>query len=380
MNRTYQTCTRCVMDTTDQETTFDENGVCNHCRQFERITKKNWFPNEEGKKQLEKIVEQIKQEGKGKEYDCIIALSGGADSSYLTLKIKKMGLRPLVVHVDAGWNYEVAVQNIEKVIKYCEYELYTHVMNWEDMKQLQLAYLKSGIANQDVPQDHAFFASLYHFAVKNRIKYVLSGGNMATEAIFTKSWHHTAMDSKNLKAIFKHFGKSKLKEYKTISFWQYYFYYPYIKRMKVIRPLDFMPYNRKDAIKELQEKTGWKPYGRKHGESVFTRFFQNYYLVERFGFDKRKPHLSSMIVSGQMTREEAINELAQPLYDEKQLKEDMVYFRKKLGLSEDAFVELLKVPSRQATDFPSNVFVYGMMKKIQCFFEKLIVKKISKYS
>ena len=168
--------------------------------------------------------------------------------------------------LDAGWNSELAVKNIEGIVKHCDCDLHTHVMNWEDMNQLQLAYLRSGIANQDVPQDHAFSASLYHFAVKNKVRYVLSGGNIATEAIFPNAGHHCGMDEKNLKAIFKRFGNGKLRDYKTISFSKYYIYYPFIKKMKVIRPLNYLPYNKERAIEELQEKTGWRSYGRKHAE------------------------------------------------------------------------------------------------------------------
>jgi aminotransferase len=380
MSSSPQICSRCVMDTTDPEITFDKDGVCSHCLGFDTVTKKNWFPNKDGAQKLETIVETIKREGKNKEYDCIIGLSGGADSSYLALKIKEFGLRPLVVHVDAGWNAELAVNNIECLVKYCDYDLHTHVMNWQDMKKLQLAYLRSGIANQDVPQDHAFFASLYHFAVKKDIRYVLNGGNLATESIFPRSWHHSAMDAANLKAIFKKFGKGKLQEYKVVSFFQYYLYYPFIRKMRVIRPLNFMPYDKETAIAELQETIGWKPYGRKHGESLFTRFFQNYYLVERFGFDKRKPHLSSLIMSEQMTREEALNELQKPLYDPDDLKEDLFYFRKKLDLTENDFDTLLKLPTRDATEFPSDIGKYQMLKKLQAKLEALSGKRLSNYS
>lgn len=380
MSKTFQQCTRCIMDTTDPEITFDENGVCNHCRNFDELTSKRWFPNEEGKLHLEKMVETIRREGKNKKYDCIMGLSGGVDSSYLALKVKEMGLRPLVVHVDAGWNAELAVNNIECLINYCGYDLYTHVMYWEDIKQLQLAYLRSGVANQDVPQDHAFFASLYHFAVKNNIRYVLSGGNIATESIFPQVWHHSAMDATNLKAIFKRFGDGKLKEYKTVSFFQYYIYYPFIRKMQVIRPLNFLPYNREQAIRELQEKTFWKPYGRKHGESLFTRFFQNYYLVERFGYDKRKPHLSSMIVSGQITREEALSELEKPLYDYNELREDIYYFRKKLDLSEEEFSKLMQAPCTDASRFPSDLRKYQLLKKAQAKVEKIMGKRVTSYS
>ena len=193
---------------------------------------KEWFPNEEGKSRLKDILEKIKNEGRGKKYDCIIGLSGGIDSSYLALKVKDFGLNPLVVHIDAGWNSELAVSNIEKIIKYCNYDLHTHVVDWKDMRNLHLSYLKSGIANQDVPQDHIFFSSLYHYAIKNKIKYILSGGNLATEGVFPKKWHGSAMDSINLKYIHRKYGTEKLKSYKTISFFQYYFLYPIVYGMR----------------------------------------------------------------------------------------------------------------------------------------------------
>ncbi len=374
MVKPYQMCSQCIMDTTDAEIVFDDKGVCNHCHEFERHGKANWFPNEEGARRLKEIVQMVKRYGQGKNYDSIIGLSGGTDSSYMALKIKEFGLRPLVVHVDAGWNSEIAVKNIEGIVKHCHYDLHTHVMNWEDMKQLQLAYLKSGIANQDVPQDHAFFASMYHFAVKNSIRYVLSGTNIATEGVFPKSWQNDAMDAINLKAIYKRFGDGKLKEYKTISFFSYYFYYPFIRKMKVIRPLDYMPYRREEAIKELEEKTGWKPYGRKHGESIFTRFFQDYYLMEKFGYDKRKPHLSSMILSVQLTREDALMELKEPLYDEKELRQDMLFVAKKLGFAVDEFERLMNGEKRHFSEFPSSYKMYVVMKKVQSLIEKYVGK------
>ncbi len=375
----YQVCTRCVMDTTDPEITFDENGVCNHCHYFDREVKPRWFPNEEGKRRLEGIVDRIKEENRNKQYDCIIGLSGGVDSSYLALKVHELGLRPLVVHVDGGWNSELAVHNIKVLLDYCGWDLVTVVIDWEEMRDLQIAYLKSGVSNQDVPQDHAFFASLYKYAVKNHIRYVLSGGNIATEAIFPRSWHYPAMDSRNLKAIHKKYGHKPLKTFPTISFWQYYFYFPFVKKMHAIRPLNYMPYSRKKAIEELEE-IGWRNYGRKHGESVFTKFFQNYYLPKRYGYDKRRPHLSSMILSGEITREEAIRELDKPLYEENELQEDRRFIEKKLGLTEDEFTKLLEAPLRQATDFASYRNLYVFMKKAQRFAEKHVGKKLAKYS
>jgi N-acetyl sugar amidotransferase len=368
------------MDTSDPEIVFDEHGVCNHCHYFDEVVKPRWFPNEEGRRRLDAIVRRIREEGSGKRYDCILGLSGGADSSYLALKVHELGLRPLVLHVDAGWNYELAVRNIEGLLKHCGWDLETVVIDWEEMRDLQIAYLKAGVSNQDVPQDHAFFAALYHYAVKNRVRYVLVGGNNATESIFPRAWHHSAMDSRNLKAIHRRFGHGPLRTYPTISFWKYYLWYPFVKRLQVIRPLNYMPYQRGMAVREL-EALGWRDYGRKHGESVFTRFFQNHYLVERFGYDSRKPHLSSLILAGEITRTEALAELAEPLYAEDELARDRTFIRKKLGLSEEEWEELLSAPRHRATEYPSNDRLYRAMKRAQGFVERRVVhRSIGKFS
>jgi N-acetyl sugar amidotransferase len=266
-----------------------------------------------------------------------LGLSGGVDSSYLALKLYEAGVRPLVVHVDGGWNSELAVQNIENIVNYCGWHLHTIVIDWEEMKDLQLSYLKSAIPNQDVPQDHAFFASLYHFAIKYGVKYVVSGGNIATESIFPNSWHWTAMDSVNLKAIHKKYGSKKLKHYKTISFFELYFYYPFFKKMKTVRPLNLMAYNKSIALQELKEKVSYKEYARKHGESVFTKFFQNYWLPMKFGYDKRKMHLSSLICAGFLTREEALFELQKPPYPIQEQLEDREYVIKKFKITPEEF-------------------------------------------
>ena len=286
------------------EITFDEHGVCSHCHRFDDVTSKSWFPGPEGADRLRAIIDRMRADGEGREYDCILGLSGGLDSSILALRTKDWNLRVLAVHVDAGWNTELAVHNIQQIVEYCDFDLHTHVVDWADMRELQLSYLKSGIANQDVPQDHVFFASLYGEASRRGIRYVISGGNIATESVFPASWHGSAMDLWNLHDIHRKFGTTKLKSYPTMGFLRYYLINPYIKRMRVIRPLNFMPYDRAAALAELQERVGYKDYGLKHGESQFTRFFQNHYLPSRFGFDKRLPHLSSMILSGQITRDE----------------------------------------------------------------------------
>jgi N-acetyl sugar amidotransferase len=368
------------MDTTDPDIWFDDKGVSNHVYYFEKEVKPRWFPNEEGEKRLAEIVKRIKAENTRNEYECVIGLSGGADSSYMALKVHELGLRPLIVHVDGGWNSELAVSNIEKIVNYCGWDLHTCVIDWPEMRDLQVSFFKSGIANQDVPQDHVFFASLYSYAVRNNIKYVLSGGNFATESIFPKAWHHSAMDAKSLKAIHRKYGKIKLKKYETVSFWKYYFYFPLIRRMKVLRPLNFMPYSRSRAISYLQETIDWRNYGRKHGESVFTKFFQNYYLPSRFGYDKRKPHLSSMILAGEITRDEALHQLEQPLYDDNELSEDMLFVRKKLGFGEEEFKRLMNEPTMTYMDFPSDKRKYEVMKKLQSFMKNFFNKDLAGYS
>ena len=377
---THRICTNCIMDTTDSLITFDEKGVCNHCNEFYDVTRLNWYPNNQGAEKLSSIIDQIKLAGKNQEYDCIIGLSGGIDSSYLALKASEWGLRPLVVHVDAGWNSELAVANIEKVVKHCNYDLHTHVVDWEDMRDLHLAYLKAGIANQDVPQDHIFFSSLYHFAIQNGIKYILSGGNIATEGIFPKAWHGSAMDAINLKAIHRQFGSRKLKHYKTISFFENYFWYPIVKGMRTIRPLNYMAYDKELAVKELQDVIGWQSYGRKHGESIFTKLFQNYYLPTKFGYDKRKPHFSSLIVSGQMTREEALSKMYEPLYNAEELEIDINYFCKKLRVTRLEFDELMHVPIHHYSDFPNCGSRYLILKRVQKIVARIIGRNIKVYS
>lgn len=376
--RDYQICTFCVMDTSDPDIEFDADGRCNHCREVENLRGTVWFPDDEGARRLERMIESVKQEGRGKEYDCVLGISGGIDSSYLALKAYEWGIRPLVVHVDAGWNSEMAVQNIERIVKHCGYELHTHVVNWEDMRELQLSYLRAAVANQDVPQDHAFFAGLYHFATDNKVRYVLNGGNAATEGIFPMAWHAAAMDARNLKAIHRTYGTRPLTDYPLISFSQYYFWYPIVKRMTPLRPLNLMPYSKDQAVSELEE-IGWRAYPRKHGESLFTKFFQNYYLPTKFGYDKRRPHLSSLVASGAITRDKAIELLQEPLYDEEELRRDRQYICRKLRISDDELRDLMNRPIHHYTDFDNWDRQYARLKWAQSGIGRITGKTVTAY-
>jgi len=356
------------MDDTDPEISFDDKGVCNHCRRFDVETKNNWFPNDQGLKILESKFDKIKS--KKNKYDCILGLSGGVDSSYLALALKRFNLKVLAVHVDAGWNSELAVSNIEKVVKHCNYDLYTEVIEWDDMRNLQLAFLKSGTANQDIPQDHIFFSVLFRKAIEYKCKVFISGGNISSEFVFPESWNHHAMDAIFLHDVYKKFGNKKLRSYKTISFFDFNIRYRLLG-FKQIRPLNFMPYNTKMAINEL-EKIGWRYYGYKHGESFFTKFFQNYFLIERYGYDKRKPHLSSRILSGEITRREALNLLDETLYDKQDLKNDIKYFCRKMDITEEQFYEYVNMPKNSYKEYKNWDIYFNSFNYIRKLINKFI--------
>lgn len=354
--RQYQMCRRCVMDTTDPEITFGADGVCSHCRRFELEMKPHWKPTPEGAQELQQIIARIKAEGQGKRYDCVIGLSGGVDSSYLAVKVVEWGLRPLVVHVDAGWNSELAVKNIEQIVTKLGLDLVTCVVDWEDMKELHLSFLRAGLANQDVPQDHAFFAALYKYAADAGIRHVISGANYATEGVLPQSWGYDAMDATHVRSVHRRFGSRPLRKFPIISFFQYYFYFPKIRKMTVISPLNYMEYNKIDAIDYLEKNFGWRYYGGKHYESRWTRFFQAYYLPEKFGYDKRKAHLSSLVVSGQISREEALSELEKPLYSGNELAEDRAFVAKKLGIDLKQLDAFVTETPRHYSEFPTNAW------------------------
>lgn len=353
--REYQICTNCVMDTTDSKIVFDEKGMCDYCNSYYKDILPHWQPGISNEDELAKIAAQIREAGKGKDYDCIIGLSGGTDSSYLAYIAKeKMGLRPLIYTVDTGWNLNVAVENIEKIVKALDLDMYTEVVNWEEMKDLQLAFFKSQTPYQDFPQDHAIFAGLYNYAVKNGIKYVLTGANNATECVRPPVEWVYLNDITLMKDIHRKFGKVELKTFPMCSMFKYRLYYAYVKGMRRVAPLDYINYDKNAAEKELNEKFGWEKYENKHYENIFTRFYEGYYLPHKFGYDKRKVYFSNMILTGQMKRDEALKKLAEPPYDEKTMQEDMEYIAKKLGISKKEFEDIIEGENKTYKDYKNS--------------------------
>lgn len=361
-----QICSNCVMDSTDTAITFDENGVCDHCLDFTSYVLPNWHTDERGREQLASQLEIIKKNGEGQDFDCILGMSGGADSSYLLhLVVSEFGLRPLVFHVDGGWNSDIAVSNINVMVEKLGLDLFTEVINWEEMKSFQLGYLKSGLPNVDIPQDHAFVATLYNFADKYNIKYILNGGNISTECVRNPlDWLYYGTDMAQINHIRKNFVDNPLKTYPFSSVLRHKFYLRYIRRVKVIKPLDWMPYIKSEAMDFLQSEYGWRPYPQKHFESRFTKFYEGYWLPKRFGFDTRKVQYSSLILTGQMTRDDALDGLKTPALDEAQVDQDFKYVAKKLGIENDELLELFNMPIKSHTDYPNQMWLFKIGARI----------------
>lgn len=371
-------CTRCVMDETDPDITFDADGVCSHCVDFDTLQKHRLKLDAEGERLLHQHVERIKHAGRGKPYDCIIGLSGGVDSSFVALRVVELGLRPLAVHVDTGWNSELAVGNIQRIVEKLQLDLQTFVIDWDEMRDLQLAFFKAGVANCDVPQDHAFVAVLFQTAVKHGIRALISGHNLATEAVLPESWGYTSIDRRHLLAIHAAHGTRPLRRFPTYSLFEYTLWWPYVHRLKIFPILDYGPLYDKSAAKErLAQELGWRDYGGKHHESRFTKFFQSYYLPHKFGFDKRKAHLSSLIVAGQMTRAEALCELEKPPYDSASIDGDIEFVAKKLGVKADEFRAILAGPVRTYLDYPSNAAVIARLLRFKTRVRGLMSRRVS---
>lgn len=346
------------MDTTDSKITFDADGLCDHCRNYDRRIRPYWKPQENRYDELEKIAEKIRKAGKGRDYDCLLGLSGGADSSYLAYIVKEvMHLRPLAYLIDAGWCLNVAVENIEKIVKGLDLDLYTEVVNWKEMADLQLAFFKSSISSCDFPQDHAIYSGLYNFAVKHHIRYVLTGSNNSTEFIRPPVEWIYMNDVVMMRDIHKKFGKVPLKTFPSCGILKYKILYRYVYGMKRIYPLDYVVYDKEKAERFLHDTYGWTRYENKHYENVFTRFFEGYYLPHKFGFDTRKNVLSNQILAGTMTRETALKILKQPPYDPDQMEQDKEYIAKKLGITVKEFDRMIAKPKKTPADYKNEMWL-----------------------
>jgi N-acetyl sugar amidotransferase len=342
------------MDTSDPEIEFDANGVCNHCRAYAVLVKEHVFVGDEGERRLQRIVDKIRERGRGHKYDCVIGVSGGVDSTYNAYIVKKLGLRPLAVHLDNGWDSEIAACNIERTLNKLGIDLHTHVIDWDEFRDLQLAYLKASVLDMEVLTDHAIAAVLYETASREGTRYILSGGNLVTEAVLPQSWFFNKNDLANLRDIHSTFGTVKLKTYPTLGFLKLQ-YYRYVKGIEVVTVLDYVPYVKEDVKQFIKQELGWKDYGAKHWESAFTRFYQAYILPTKFGIDKRRAHLSALVCAGQMSREEALGELARSPYTEEELKRDKEYVAKKLGLTDEEFDGLMSLPVRSHFEYRTDV-------------------------
>lgn len=350
----------------DKLITFDSKGVCCHCQKYYKEEPFFVFKGKEGELKLAETIEKIKEDGKGKQYDVIMGLSGGVDSTYLALKCKEWGIRPLAVHFDNGWNSELAVKNIENIVRKLSLDLYTYVINWEEFRDLQIAYFKASVIDIEVPTDHAIFAAMYKLAGQNNIKYVMSGNNFVTESFLPESWIHNKFDEVNIKSIHKKYGSIPLTTFPFMDS-KVRRYYIDIKGIKRVTPLNFLPYDKAEVKKEIQEKLDWKDYGGKHYESIFTRFYQGYILPTKFGVDKRKAHLSNLICSKQITKAEALEELKKPCYDNDQMLEDKEFVLKKLGFSEAYFEELMKMPPQDWRIFGEEKPLYKRFPILKIF-------------
>ncbi len=347
------------MDTSDSQIRFNSDGVCEHCDTYDRQILPNWKTDTSGRAMLSELVHKIKKAGRNKDFDCIIGMSGGVDSSYLTYLASELGLRPLVFHVDAGWNSQIAVNNIERLVDKLGLELFTEVINWDEMRDLQLAFFKSGVPHIDVPQDHAFFASMYSFAQKYNVKYILTGANYSTECIRNPvEWMYYQSDIAQLRDIHSKFGSIPLSTFPTTSIIHHKIFLPYIRRIKVVRPLDYIPFNKQHAVKLLVDQFGWEPYPQKHFESRFTRFYEGYWLPKKFGFDTRRVQFSSLILTGQMLREEALAILRKPPLDDDTVRQEFKYVASKLRISTDELQTYFDAPNKTYRDYKSQYSIY----------------------
>ncbi len=355
--RAYAICANCIMDTSDSNITFDGRGWCDYCNNYYNNIFPNWHPDERGEAQLERQVDKIRRHGKGRDHDCLIGLSGGVDSSYLVwLAKEKLGLRPLLFHVDAGWNSQQAVNNIEMLVDGLGLDLFTEVVDWPEMQDLQRAFFLAQVPHLDTPQDHVFFAALYNFAAKTGSRYVLTGANYSTECVREPlEWHYHASDLRQLRDIHQRFGRRPLRSFPTASIFKVKLYYRFVHGVQVVKPLNHFRYLKEEAMQFLVDRFGWQRYAHKHYESRFTRFYEGYWLPTKFGYDKRRAHFSSLILTKQMSREKALVDIAEPPYDAETIAQDFEYVATKIDMTVEELRGIMNGPNKSYRDYRNSM-------------------------
>jgi N-acetyl sugar amidotransferase len=368
----YNICTKTIMDTIgDPDIRFDKNNVCNYYYEFKEKLKVRVPEMKKAKIKLDKLVTKIKKEGKGKQYDCLIGVSGGVDSTYTAWLVKQLGLRPLAVHLDNGWNAELAVKNIENILNKLEIDLYTEVLDWDMFKDLQLSFLKASTPDGEIPTDHAILAIMYQLANKFNINHIIGGMNFRNEGMLPPTWARGHLDWKYIRSIQKIFGSKSIKDFPHLSIANF-LYLNLIKKISIVSFINHTDFNKHKAKELIQKELDWKDYGGKHHESIYTKFYQSYILPKKFNIDKRKAHLSCLIMaSGEITREKALNIIKQLPVDPKLMEEDKKYVIKKLGITESKFEEIMNLPIKSITDYPNNYFLEKRFRKLLHKFRSL---------
>jgi N-acetyl sugar amidotransferase len=365
-------CARCVMDTTDPDITFDADGVCRHCHDYDRLAAALVRSGAEGQRELEVLVERMRRDGAGRPYDCVIGVSGGVDSTFVAYQVKQLGLRPIAAHLDNGWDSEIAATNISAALRALDIDLETLVIDWEEFKDIQLAFLRSGVPDCEIPSDHAIMAWVRNVATQHRVRHLIWGNNTRTETHLPKAWSQGHFDWRYIRSVHRRFGSGRIRTFPHMTFTADLPVDPFYSSQ--LNLLDYVDYVKADAIAILERDVGWRSYGGKHHENIYTRWYQGWFLPTRFGYDKRKSHLSSLICSGQISREHAERELLEPPYDEELQRADTEYVIKKLGLTADGFRAIMNGPRRTFHDFPS----YAALRRGQPYLISRAVYRFAK--
>jgi len=372
-NQSYQACIQCIMDNrVDQNISFDNEGLCNHCRRYSNLLASRVVNNEDRERVLQILLEKIKTAGRNREYDCIVGISGGVDSTYVAYLMKEFSLRPLAIHFDNGWNSELSVKNIENTLNKLGIDLYTYVINWNEFRDLQISFLKASTPDGEIPTDHAINALLWREASRRKIKYIISGMNFSTESIDVSSWSYGHSDWRYIKDVHRRFGTMKLKTYPRFNL-PYLFYVNFIRGIRMVSILNYIQYNKDEAMDILKNRLEWKYYGGKHYESIYTRFYQGYFLPRKFGVDKRYGHLSDLIRSCQLTRENALEEIKNPTYSETEQNQDIEYVIKKLKLSHSEFDQIMNAEIHSFRDYKN---LYSFIQFIRKTINKMRLMNI----